>query len=176
MIRTSERSHACALDLRAKRCLVKKLMRSAAGDNEMTTDGRPSPRHASQPAPKVPTRKELRVAAAFRRVRDHISIEQASIGMIAHRVVVPARDVVFVKGVLEASEGVAAVFAESGGELSLVAPQSRVAALSEILADLGIDMNIGNGLGNGLGNGNGAFAISSTSESELSIHGRSDGA
>ncbi len=150
-------------------------MRSAAGENEMTTDVGPSllhaseryasERHASQPAPKVPTRKELRVAATFRRVRDHISIEQASVGMIVHRVVVPARDVVFVKGVLEASEGVAAVFAESGGELSLVAPQSRVVALGEILADLDIEV--------------GSFEItlkSVSKESELSLHGRSDGA
>ena len=135
-------------------------MRRARGEDETTTNGQSSslpvarenvtPRKnaaAGEVAAvgtvglRAPTRKELRVAAAFRRVRDHISIEQASVGMVTHRVTVPARDVVFVKGIFEASDGVAAVFAEAGGELSLVTPHSREAALGEILADLGIDMS-----------------------------------
>lgn len=70
------------------------------------------------------------------RPRTPLSIESASAGMITHRVVVPAHEVVFVKGVLEASEGVAAVFAESGGELAIVTHESREPALQEILADL----------------------------------------
>jgi hypothetical protein len=71
-----------------------------------------------------------------------LSIEHASEGMVIHRVVVQARDVVFVKGVLEASDGVAAVFAESGGELAIVAPESRDLELIEILADLIADLGI----------------------------------
>ena len=57
-------------------------------------------------------------------------------GLISRRVVVRARDVVYVKGILEASEGVGALFAERGGDLVVAAPTSRAAALDEVLADL----------------------------------------
>ena len=40
-------------------------------------------------------------------------------GLIFRRVRVRAREVVFVKGVIEASEGLAVVFAESGGDLTI---------------------------------------------------------
>lgn len=56
--------------------------------------------------------------------------------MVARRIRVRARDAVFVKGILEASEGVAVLFAQRGGELSLAAPTSRLALLDEIVADL----------------------------------------
>ncbi len=59
--------------------------------------------------------------------------------MVTQRIVVPAHEVVFVKGVLEASEGVAAVFAVRGGELSIATPASRAAELSSILHDLARD-------------------------------------
>ena len=42
----------------------------------------------------------------------------------------------FVKGVLEASEGLAAMFADHGGELSIAAPLDRGDDLAEVLADL----------------------------------------
>jgi hypothetical protein len=54
-------------------------------------------------------------------------------GMVVRRVVVRARDVVFFKGVVEASEGLAAVFAEFGGDLSVAAPVERAAELDRVL-------------------------------------------
>jgi hypothetical protein len=56
--------------------------------------------------------------------------------MIVRRVVVRARDVVFFKGVVESSEGLAAVFAEGGGDLQVAAPAGRDAELDALLADL----------------------------------------
>lgn len=56
--------------------------------------------------------------------------------LVVRRVRVRACDAVFVKGILEASEGLAVLFSESGGELSLAAPRSREASLDEIVADL----------------------------------------
>jgi hypothetical protein len=57
-------------------------------------------------------------------------------GMIVRRVVMPARDVVFFKGIVEASEGLAAVFAESGGDLTVAAPAERGPELDSLLAEL----------------------------------------
>lgn len=57
-------------------------------------------------------------------------------GMVARRVVVRAKDVVFLKGILEASSGLAAVFAESGGDLVVAAHSSRERELDETLASL----------------------------------------
>jgi hypothetical protein len=53
--------------------------------------------------------------------------------MVVRRVVLRARDVVFFKGVVEASEGLAAVFAERGGDLSVAAPADRARELDEVL-------------------------------------------
>lgn len=56
--------------------------------------------------------------------------------MLVHHVRVQPEDVVFVKGVLEASEGLAAMFADKGGNLSIAAPYEQRADLAELLADL----------------------------------------
>lgn len=56
--------------------------------------------------------------------------------MATRAVSVAAPDVVFVKGLVEASDGLASVFAERGGELVLAAPLGREAELDELLADL----------------------------------------
>jgi hypothetical protein len=56
--------------------------------------------------------------------------------LVWRRIQVPVRDVVFVRGVLEASEGVACMFAEHGGDLMLVAPVSQEKMLDEIVEDL----------------------------------------
>jgi hypothetical protein len=56
--------------------------------------------------------------------------------MVTRRVVMRAADVVFFKGVIEASEGLAAVFAERGGDLLVAAPENRAAELDGVLADL----------------------------------------
>jgi len=56
--------------------------------------------------------------------------------LVTRRVLVEARHVAFVKGIIEASEGLACMFAERGGELLLVAPCSREAELEELVRDL----------------------------------------
>jgi len=57
-------------------------------------------------------------------------------GMVVRRIIVRARDVVFFKGVVEASEGVAAVFAEGGGDLFVAASVERAGELDSLLDDL----------------------------------------
>lgn len=57
-------------------------------------------------------------------------------GMVIRRVVLRARDVVYFKGVLEASDGLAQVFAEAGGDLTVAAPLDREAELDAVLAEL----------------------------------------
>lgn len=49
---------------------------------------------------------------------------------------VRACDVVYVKGIFEASLGVGVIFAERGGALTVAAPHSRARALDELLGDL----------------------------------------
>ena len=55
--------------------------------------------------------------------------------LVWRRVQVPVRDVAFVRGVLEASDGLACMFAERGGDLLLVAPASQEATLDEVVED-----------------------------------------
>ena len=57
-------------------------------------------------------------------------------GLCARRVRVEPEHVVYVKGILEASEGLASMFAEQGGELILASAWDREAALEELLQDL----------------------------------------
>jgi hypothetical protein len=57
-------------------------------------------------------------------------------GMVVRRVVLRARDVVFFKGVIEASEGLACVFAEHGGDLTVACPAARTAELDSLLESL----------------------------------------
>jgi hypothetical protein len=61
-------------------------------------------------------------------------------GMAVRRVVLCARDVVFFKGVVEASEGLAAVFAERGGDLFVAAPEARAAELDALLDELCVEL------------------------------------
>ena len=56
--------------------------------------------------------------------------------LVCRKVLVRDKDVVFVKGIFEASEGLGALFAERGGELIISAPLSRTRELDELLADL----------------------------------------
>ena len=56
--------------------------------------------------------------------------------MLVQKLSVRAPDVVFVKGVIEASDGLAVVFAERGGDLTIAAPLDRGAELTELLRDL----------------------------------------
>lgn len=56
--------------------------------------------------------------------------------LVERRVRVKARDVVLVKGICEASEGLCAMFAEHGGDLVLSASRSREQDLDELVRDL----------------------------------------
>lgn len=56
--------------------------------------------------------------------------------MIARRVLVHARDVVFLKGIIDAHEGLAQVFAEKGGELTIAAPIAQIGELDALLDGL----------------------------------------
>jgi hypothetical protein len=66
-------------------------------------------------------------------------------GMIARRVIVRARDVVFFKGVVEASEGLATVFAEHGGDLLVAAPEGRARELDALLDELCVELGAARG-------------------------------
>jgi hypothetical protein len=63
-------------------------------------------------------------------------------GMVTRRVVVRASDVVLLKAILEAHDGVAQVFGERGGELVLAAPVSRERELDEVVAALRDELQI----------------------------------
>ena len=75
-----------------------------------------------------------------RRVRAAISVERATCGLAVGRLRVAPEQVVFVKGVIEASEGLAGLFAERGGDLCIAAPPSRAEELRELLLDLAADI------------------------------------
>lgn len=83
------------------------------------------------------TRPRLRGTARSQRA---LPIAIASAGLFARRVNVRPPDVVYVKGILEASEGLGVVFAERGGDLVIASPPDRAAALEELLADLVIEI------------------------------------
>jgi hypothetical protein len=87
-----------------------------------------------------PQRANDEATAPRARTKTPLPIEQMRAGMVARSLSVSPPDVVFVKGLIEASEGIGALFAESGGELTIVAPESRWAEMNELLADLEIEI------------------------------------
>jgi len=62
-------------------------------------------------------------------------------GMCVRRALLAPRDVVFLKGLLEASEGIAQLFAEEGGAVTIATTTSQAAdldaLLDEVFAELG---------------------------------------
>ena len=62
-------------------------------------------------------------------------------GLIVRRFFVKNEDVVYVKGIFEASEGLCAMFAERGGDLTIVAPESRALELDVVLRDLARELD-----------------------------------
>ena len=72
--------------------------------------------------------------------RPALSAASMGVGMVTRTLRVAPADVVFVKGVFEASEGLAGVFAEHGGDLSVVAPTTRARELDEVLRDLAAEL------------------------------------
>jgi hypothetical protein len=60
--------------------------------------------------------------------------------MVTRRVCVRSVDVVFFKGVIDAHEGLAQVFAESGGDLLVAAHESRAGELDLLLDELALEV------------------------------------
>ncbi len=62
-------------------------------------------------------------------------------GMCVRRALLEPKDVVFLKGLLEASEGIGQLFAEHGGAVTIATTESQAEALDamldEVLAELG---------------------------------------
>lgn len=69
------------------------------------------------------------------------SLLHVGTGMVARRLVVRAKDVAFLKGIVEAHEGLAQVFAEGGGDLTLAAGADRAAELDALVHDLALEFN-----------------------------------
>ena len=61
-------------------------------------------------------------------------------GLYERRVSLRPADVVLLRAHLEASEGLAAFFAEQGGEVLLATTEGQLAELDRFLADLGAEM------------------------------------
>jgi hypothetical protein len=57
-------------------------------------------------------------------------------GLVARTLRVAASDAVLVKAVVEAHEGVASVFGDGSGVLTIAAPVSREAELDELVSEL----------------------------------------
>ncbi len=57
-------------------------------------------------------------------------------GLVTRRLVIRSKDVVLLKGIVEAHEGLAQVFGERGGDLTLAAPADRERELDELIDDL----------------------------------------
>lgn len=60
--------------------------------------------------------------------------------LVARRIRVQARDVVYLKGIVEASEGVAHLFAEHGGDVVIAAHPSRLRELDQLLDDVAAEL------------------------------------
>ena len=61
-------------------------------------------------------------------------------GMVSRKLVLRAKDVAFLKGIVEAHEGLACLFAEHGGDLTIAAPADRAAELDELVQDLAAEL------------------------------------
>lgn len=105
------------------------LQRSATALSSRSSDRDPS----RAGGPRVSGRPSRRAQAA-------LPLETVGAGMVVREVSVKPPDVVFVKGLVEASDGLAAVFAERGGELLLATPHGREEELDELLADLEVEL------------------------------------
>ncbi len=65
---------------------------------------------------------------------------EAASGQLSVRVEVDPSDVVFIKGLVEASDGLASVFCDRGGSLVLASPLDRKVELALFLRDLEADV------------------------------------
>jgi hypothetical protein len=112
------------------------LQRSAI--SSATGAGSAPPRAASATSvPSVTSGTPARATGRpSRRALAALPLATVGAGLVVREVSVAPPDVVFVKGLVEASDGLAAVFAERGGELLLATPHGREAELDELLVDL----------------------------------------
>lgn len=62
--------------------------------------------------------------------------------MVTREIVVRAADVVFLKGIVEAHDGIAQVYGERGGALAIIAPKSREKELDELVSDLKRELSL----------------------------------
>jgi hypothetical protein len=64
--------------------------------------------------------------------------------MITRKVVVRAKDVVLLKGIVEANEGLAQVFGQKGmgGVITIAAPEGRAGELDALLSDLEAELGM----------------------------------
>ncbi len=71
-----------------------------------------------------------------------LPIAEATQGLVVRRWDIPSSHVVFVKAVLEASEGVGALFAERGGALTLACAPGGERELERVLLDLAAELGL----------------------------------
>ncbi len=71
-----------------------------------------------------------------------LGVEEARRGMVWRELVVEPREVVYVKSIVEACEGLCSIFGERGGRLVLASPPEREAELEELVADLRADLGL----------------------------------
>lgn len=71
-----------------------------------------------------------------------LTIAEASQGLFSCALAVRSEDVVFVKSVLEASEGIAILLAESGGNLTLATPYEQKDSLAALVEDLRSELRL----------------------------------
>lgn len=105
-----------------------------------STDSGPLPQRTEegQPLPSGPSRRPQ--ATGPERRRRALPIAETSAGMSVYHVRVQPPEVVYLKSILEASEGLGAIFAEKGGDLVVAAPHERAADLAELLADIALEI------------------------------------
>jgi hypothetical protein len=100
--------------------------------------------HASSRLDLVIERCELASSMGARRPRINRQSRRAppldpavaSRGLVRHVLEIDPSDVVYVKSLIEASEGIASIFAVSGGTLTIATPSTRAAELEVLLGDV----------------------------------------
>ncbi|HOT09098.1 MAG TPA: DUF4911 domain-containing protein [Polyangiaceae bacterium] len=83
------------------------------------------------------------VSEQSERVEEAMSVPIPTVdddALVWYRIRVVEKDVAFVRGILEASEGLACMFAEKGGDLMLVSPSSQQQRLEEVIEDLRVEL------------------------------------
>jgi len=60
--------------------------------------------------------------------------------LTTRKLVVHPKDVVFVKSIVQASDGLCCVFSDGGGELTLAAAEDRAADLQRLVEDLQVEL------------------------------------